>query len=64
MKTKYATWEYKPDNGGEIEKHNILTLFWLLNQQGFSVNEAQKVIFAPAQEVVHIRKCGDFRRIS
>lgn len=61
---KHIIWEYKPDHGGEIETHNVMSLQRLFDQQGFSVNEAQKVIFVPVQEVVHIKKVGEFRRIA
>lgn len=61
---KLIMWEYKPDDGGEIDTYSIIDLGRLFEREGFSVAEAQKVVFAQPQEIIHIKKCGDFRRIS
>lgn len=61
---KHIIWEYKSDRGDEIERHNVLTLSYLFDREGLTVQEAQKVLFASAQEVVHVRLRGDFRRIT
>lgn len=63
MAKKLIRYEFRPWDGGEIERHSILSLSGSLDHLGITEHEFEKVVMGGLDEVIFVKEIGEFRRV-